>query len=503
MRPRILTAREAVDLITPGAALLSEGFVGACHAEELSMALEQRYLETGEPRNLTLVYAAGQGDGGSRGLSHLGHEGLVSKIICGHLNLAPALQKLVTENKVEAYNLPMGVMTHMVRDAAAGKPGTITHVGLGTFVDPRLEGGRLNSRTQKDIVSLLEIEGREYLFYRPLPVDVALLRGTYADELGNVSMEKEGMYSAMLATAQACKNRGGLVIVQVEEIVRAGSLDPRLVKIPGICVDILVPVRDSSNHMQTFASQFNPAYSGQIRVPAESMPPLPPGIRRIIAARAARELSPSAVVNLGIGMPEGVARIAGELGREDFVLTIEAGAIGGIPQGGLDFGCALNPWAIVDMPSQFDFYQGGGLDLTFLGLAQVDRAGNVNVSKFGSRIPGCGGFIDISQNARKVVFCGTFTTGGLEAEAADGMLKILREGREKKFLNQVEQVTFSREFARELGQEVLYVTERAVFRLTPDGLELTEVAPGIDLERDVLAQMEFQPILKNPKPMKI
>lgn len=498
MKPRIKSAREAVMLIPSGATVLSEGFVGACYAEELAIALEHRFLETGAPRDLTLVYAAGQGDGRGRGLDHLGHQGLLSKVICGHLNLAPRIQKLVAGNHVQAYNLPMGVMTHMIRDTAAGKPGTITHVGLGTFVDPRLEGGRLNNLTRKNIVRVIVIDEKEFLLYPSLPVDVALLRGTYADENGNISMEKEGLYSSMLASAQACKNRGGLVIVQVEEIVRAGSLDPRLVKIPGVCVDIIVKAENPANHMQTFASQYNPAFAGQIRVPAGANALLPQGIRRLIAARAANELSAGAVVNLGIGMPEGVARIAGEQGREDYVLTIEAGASGGLPQGGLDFGCALNPWAIVDMPSQFDFYQGGGLDMTFLGMAQVDGAGNVNVSKFGSRIPGCGGFIDISQNARKVVFCGTFTAGGLEIEIEEGSLRITREGREKKFLNQVEQVTFSGKYARENGQEVMYVTERAVFRLTPYGMELTEYAPGIDLERDILAQMEFPPIINLP-----
>jgi propionate CoA-transferase len=501
MGPKIMTAQDAVKLIPTGSTVLTEGFVGACFAEELAQALEQRFLETNNPRGLTLLYAAGQGDGVDRGLNHLGHEGLIQRVICGHLNLAPSIQKLVVENKVEAYNLPMGVISHMIRDSAAKKPGTITRVGLDTYVDPRLEGGKLNLSTQEDIIRLMEIDGEEYLFYKSFPVDVALLRGTYADELGNISMEKEGLYANMLAAAQACKNSGGLVIVQVENIVKAKTLDPRLVKIPGICVDIVVKAQESRNHMQTFASQYNPAFCGRIRVPVKSTPLMDMGVRKVISRRAAMELKTGAVVNLGIGMPEGVARIANELGRDDFVLTIEAGPIGGVPQGGLDFGCAINPWAIIDMPNQFDFYQGGGLDLTFLGLAQVDRAGNVNVSKFGSRIPGCGGFIDISQNAHKVVFCGTFTTKGFESKVEEGRLQIVQEGSQMKFLDQVEQITFSGKYAIKMDQEVLYVTERAVLQLTSQGLELLEYAPGIDIERDILAHMQFRPIIKNPAPM--
>lgn len=493
MKPRFLTAREAAALIPSNCTLLTEGFVGAGFPEELAIALERRFLETREPRNLTLFHVAGQGDGGEQGLNRLGYRGMVSRLICGHLNLAPRLQKLAADNSIAAYNLPMGVMAHLVRDAAAGKPGVLTQVGLGTFVDPRLEGGRLNARTQEDILRRLEIDGQEYLFYKTIPIDVALLRGTYADEKGNISMEKEGLITGALAAAQACRNHGGLVLVQVEKIVAAGSLDPRLVKIPGHCVDIVVEAENTLNHKQTYASQYNPAFCGALRYPNRKDQTRSSGIRYTIACRAAKELPPEAVVNLGIGMPEGVALAAGNLGREDFVLTIEAGLGGGVPQGGLDFGCALNPESIIDMPSQFDFYQGGGLDIAFLGMAQVDREGNVNVSKFGHRIPGCGGFIDISQNARKVVFCGTFTAGGFQGAIAEGKLKILREGRQKKFLRQVEQVTFSGSRALARGQEVMYITERAVFQLKPAGLELIELTGGTDLERDVLAQMEFAP----------
>lgn len=484
-----MTARDAVDLIPSQCTLLTEGFVGACFAEELAMALEQRFLETKLPRNLTLVYAAGQGDAGDRGLNHLGHAGLLRRVIGGHWNLVPKIQALAMAEEIEAYNLPQGVITHLTRDIAAGKPGTLTSVGLGTFVDPRQEGGRLNRRTKKDIVEVLETGGREFLFYHPFSVDVALLRGTYGDELGNVSMEKEGLTASMLAAAQAAKNSGGLVLVQVEKIVAANSLAPRSVQIPGILVDVLVPVAVKENHMQTYRTGYNPAFSGEIRAPLQSLPQLAPGVRRIIAQRALKELTPGAVVNLGIGMPEGIAALANEAGRNDFTLTVEAGPIGGIPQGGLDFGCAVNPQAIIDMASQFDFYQGGGLDIAFLGMAQVDRDGNVNVSKFSGKIPGCGGFIDISQNARKVVFCGSFTANGLEAKTTAKGVNIIREGSIRKFVPRVEQITFNGKLAAERGQDVLYITERAVFRLTKAGLKLEEVYPGIDHKRDILAQL--------------
>lgn len=500
MQPRILTAREAVDLIPAGSTVLTEGFVGACFAEELAVALGQRFVDTGQPRDLTLTYAAGQGDGRNRGLNHLGHEGLLKRVVGGHWNLVPRIQKLATDNKIEAYNLPQGVLTHLIRDIAAGKPGTISHVGLNTFVDPRLEGGKLNAKTSEDLVQVVVLADREWLFYKAFPIDVALLRGTWADELGNVSAEREGMTLSLRAAAQACKNSGGLVIVQVEDVVAAGSLDPRLVQIPGIYVDVLVPASHQDYHLQTFATRYNPGFCGEVRSLPLATGNLGPGLRRVIARRAAREIHQGAVVNLGIGMPEGVSMEAGRLGR-DFTLTVEAGAIGGVPQGGLDFGCSLNPQAIIDMPSQFDFYQGGGLDIAFLGMAQVDTYGNVNVSKFGGRIPGCGGFVDISQNARTVVFCGSFTTDGLRVSTGRHGLSIEQEGRVKKFISQVEQVTFSGSYANKTGQKVLYVTERAVFRLTPLGLELTETAPGIDVERDILGQMELRPTIASPGKM--
>ena len=502
MAVKFLTAKEAVELIKDGDMVATGGFVGNGHPEALSKALEARFVETGSPKNLSLFYAAGQGDGKDKCLNHLAHEGMIKRVIGGHWNLAPKLGALAAANKVEAYNLPQGVICHMFRDIAAHKVGTITHVGLNTFVDPRIEGGKLNEKTTEDIVEVVNIAGQERLLYKAFPINVVFLRGTYADEKGNISLVKEAVTLDATSMAQATRNSGGIVIVQVEKIVTAGSLDPKLVKIPGIYVDVVV-VAESADHMQTLVEQYNPAYSGAIKVPVGSLKPLPLDERKIIGRRAALELQPGTVVNLGIGMPEAVAMIANEEGIGDYMtLTLESGPIGGVPAGGLNFGVATNPEAIIDQSMQFDFYDGGGLDLAYLGAAEVDAEGNVNVSKLGSRIPGCGGFINITQNAKRVFYCGSFTAGGLEIAVADGKLIIKNEGKVKKYLNKVLQITFSGKYAREVRQPVMYITERCVFELQSDGVHLTEVAPGIDIEKDILAHMEFKPIIKGtPKLM--
>ena len=491
---KIMTAKEASMLVKDGATLAVGGFIGCNHPEELTTALEERFVETGSPKNLTLVYAAGQGDGKDKGLNHLGHEGLLKRIIGGHWGLTPKLQKLAVENKVEAYNLPQGVITHLFRDIAAGKPGTITHVGLDTFVDPRLDGGKINSKATEDVVKLIELEGNEFLYYKAFPIDVAFIRATYCDPEGNACMSREAVTLECLSIAQAVRASGGIVILQVESIVEAGSLDPRLVKVPGIYVDAIV-VSEPENHMQTFAEQYNPAYCGNIRVPVDSIKPMELGVRKIISRRAAMELKSNAVVNLGIGMPEGISNVANEEGVKGLKLTVESGPIGGVPAAGMSFGASANADAIIDQPYQFDFYDGGGLDIAFLGLAQCDVEGNINVSKFGIKVAGCGGFINITQNAKKVIFCGTFTAGKSDIRVEDGKLNIVQDGNTHKFLKQVEQVTFSGRYAKRVKRDVLYVTERAVFKLTEDGLMLIEIAPGVDLHKDILAHMDFTPMI--------
>ncbi|WP_459481409.1 acyl CoA:acetate/3-ketoacid CoA transferase [Clostridium saccharoperbutylacetonicum] len=492
---KIMSVEQAISLIKNGDTVAVGGFIGIGHPEEITKRIKEIYLEEGKPNKLTLVYAAGQGDGKEKGLNHFGQEGLLSKVIGGHWGLAPKIQKLAIENKIEAYNLPQGVISSLYRDIAAGKPGTITHVGLKTFVDPRVEGGKLNSCTTEDVVKMIEIDGKEYLYYKAFPINVAIVRATYADEEGNASLQKEAATLDGLAMAQAAKNSGGKVILQVEKIVSKGTLDPKLVKIPGILVDAVV-VASAENQMQTFGESFNPAFCGEIKMPANTIKCLPMDERKIIARRCAMELMPNAITNLGIGMPEGISMVANEEHIGDSMrLTIESGPIGGIPAGGLSFGAAINPDSIIDQSSQFDFYDGGGLDIAFLGLAQCDEKGNINVSKFGPKIAGCGGFINITQNAKKVIFCGTFTVGGLKTNISEGKLIIENEGKSKKFIKDVEQITFSGDYAKDVKQIVLYITERAVFRLTSAGVELEEIAPGVDLQKDILDQMDFKPII--------
>ncbi len=495
MKAKVLSAQQAASLISDGDKVILGGFIGAVVPEAIEQAIGECFLSTGHPRNLELYFTAGQGDGVDRATNHLAHTGMVSMACGGHWGLIPRLQKLANDNLITGYNFPQGVIAQLLRDSAAGKPGTLSHVGLGTFVDPRLGGGKINTVTHNDRVSLINIEEQEYLFYKRIDANVALLRGTTADENGNITMEDECLFLENLAAAQLVTNMGGTVIVQVKRVVKNGELDPQQVRIPGIFVNAVV-VADDESHMQTFAEPMNPAYCGRGEAASQVSQPRKLDAKKIIARRAAMELKQGAILNYGIGVPEVIATVTDEEGITDqMIATVEPGAIGGTPAGGLSFGASAFPEAIITQDQMFDFYDGGGIDQAFLGLAECDRKGDLNVSKFGPKIAGCGGFINITQNAKQVFFCGTFTAGKLQIETGNGQLTIVKDGHIKKLIDQVQQVTFSAQIARKNQKEVLYITERAVFRLGGDILELIEIAPGVDLERDVLAQMEFTPII--------
>lgn len=487
---KVVAFEEAVSYIHDND-LIMIGGSGGGHAvpEALIVALEARYLKEGHPRQISLLHPVGIGDNVSQGVGHLAHPGLVKRIVAGALVNSPAFQILASENKVEAYTLPQGALSELIREMASGRPGLLTQTGMHTFVDPRNNGGRQSECAQENLVELVHLAGKDWLFFKPYHVDVAFLRGTTADEDGNVSMEHEAIFGEMLSMAQATRRSGGIVIVQVARLAQRGTLPAKEVKIPGMLVDLVVV---DPGQRQTYKMDYSPAYAGEIKVPLTDILPLPLDLRKVIARRAAMELVPSAVCNLGSGVSTGIASIAAEEGFLDqIVLTNEQGLIGGAPSS--DAGAAVNFTSIVDQPYQFDFYDGGGLDLAFLSFAQVDADGSVNVSRFNGRIIGVGGFINISQHAKKVIFSGAFTAGDVEIAWPAGKTVITKEGKFNKFISRLEQVSYNGQFAQERNQEALYITERAVFRRGKEGIELIEIAPNIDLDRDILAHMDFKP----------
>lgn len=489
-RGKIISAREAVDLIESGQSVFFSGSGGGhLVPEAVIIALAERFNETGAPRDLCLGSVVSLGDWDSTGFGRLALPGLARRVVSAGFNNCPAIAAQAIANEIEAYTLPQGVLSQLMREAAAGRPGLLTEIGLGTFVDPRQTGGRQSERTNEDIVELLSIGGRECLFYAAPRVDVAVIRGSTADETGNITLEDEAIFGEVFAMACAARRNGGRVIAQVKRIAQAGTLHPKAVKVPGVLVDHIVL---DPGQMQTYQTAYNPGYAGALKVPAKDIARLPHDVRKVIARRGAMELFPDAVVNIGYGVSIGITSIAAEEGFLDRIcLTVEQGLFGGAPALGKDFGTGVNYAAMIDQPSQFDFYDGGGLDMAFLSFAQVDRHGNVNVSRYGKHITGPGGFINISQGTPKVTFSGTLTTGGLEIAPVGGKMKITNEGRVRKFVEEVEQITFSGSAARARGQDITYITDRAVFKLGPDGLVLTEIAPGIDLERDIRGQIGF------------
>ncbi|KJS82157.1 MAG: CoA-transferase [Peptococcaceae bacterium BICA1-8] len=496
MAPKFLSAVDAVKLVKDEDLVILEGAGGgSLEAGDLISALAKRYEKTGEPKNLTLVHVSGLGNNHELGLSQLALPGLAKRVIGGHWGMSPKMCQMAADEELEAFNLPQGVLSQLMREIAGGRLGLITHVGMGTFVDPRIEGGKLNQKAKDsdfEVVELIDIKGQQRLFYPVFSPNIAFIKGSTADTKGNISFEKEPTFLEALSMAQATKNKGGKVVVQVQRLAEAGSLNPKLVKIPGNLVDVVVV---EPEQWQTVDRQYNPGLSGETRLPLSEIKPLSLNERKIIARRAAMEVEPG-IINIGMGIPDGIANVAAEEGFLDRItFCIEHGIYGGVPAGGVLFGVTYNPEVMIDAPYQFDFFDGGGLNLACLGMAQVDMRGNVNVSKIGKKVIGTGGFVNISQNAKKMVFCGTFTGGGLENSISNGELQITNEGKYPKFVYRVDQITFSGEYASASDQQVLYVTERAVFQLTTQGVELIEIAPGIDLIKDVLEKLPFKPLI--------
>jgi propionate CoA-transferase len=496
---KVITADQAAELIQAGQTLGIQGIICTSVAEDLIEALARRFKATGEPKGITIFTESGIGDGDKRGLNALALEGLIGELHCAHLGTAPAMAAAVAGNTFPAFIVPQGVNAQLLRAIAGHKPGVITTVGLGTYADPRVEachGNQAAKDSGKRVVELLELDGQEYLRYLPRKIDICFIRATSADEVGNLSIEKESIRFDQLEMATATRNSGGIVIAQVERIVERGSLNPHSVVIPGLLVDYVVRA-DPAHHLQCLIDpDYHPEWSGEARLPMAAAERTALTARKVCGRRAAFLLKDGYHVNLGIGIPDSVSDVAAEENLSASIsMSIEAGIYGGVPMGGLRICSAHNPECIISQVATFDIYDGGGIDLAVLGAAEIDREGNVNVSKFAGRVVGPGGFVNISQSTKTVAFVGTFTAGGNRYQIGDGRLTILEEGRNIKFKDKVEQITFSGPYAAASGKDVYYITERAVFKLTEGGIKLIEIAPGVDLRRDILDQMEFEPLI--------
>lgn len=494
-RVPVLCAQDAVNYIPDEATLCVLGAGGGIlEATSLITALADRYKTTQSPRDLSLISPTGLGDRAERGISPLAQEGLVKWALCGHWGQSPRISDLAEQNKIAAYNYPQGVLTQAIRASAAHQPGILSNIGIGTFVDPRQQGGKLNEVTKDELIKLVEIDNQEYLFYKAIAPNVAFIRATTCDSEGYASFEDEVMYLDALVIAQAVHNNGGIVMMQVQKMVKKATLHPKSVRIPGYLVDIVVV--DSTQTQLYGGAPVNRFISGDFVLDDSTKMAIPLNQRKLVARRALFEMRKGAVGNVGVGIADGIGLVAREEGcADDFVLTVETGPIGGITTQGVAFGANVNTRAILDMTSQFDFYHGGGLDVCYLSFAEIDRYGNVGVHKFNGKIMGTGGFIDISATSKKIIFCGTLTAGSLKTDVGDGKLTIVQEGKVKKFIQDIPEITFSGKIALERGLDVRYITERAVFTLKADGLHLVEIAPGVDLEKDILAQMDFTPVI--------
>lgn len=501
MKANFITASEAAHMIKDNMTVCPIGMTLISASEAILKAIEASYLEKGHPHNLTLLHSCGQSDR-KDGIQHFAHEGLVTRIIGSHWGLQPRWMEMIANNKVEAYCLPQGQVAQLYRSMACGLPGKMSKIGIGTFIDPRYEGGKMNERTKKlgDIVEVMDFHGEDYLFYNQIPIDVCIIRGTECDEMGNLTTDEEAMKLEVLPAVLATKRYGGKVIAQVKRVVQTGTLNPKNVTVPGVFIDgIVVCENPDVDHRQTSSWVFDPAYSGQIRVPQSAIEPLPMNVRKFIGRRALKEVYPGCVINLGTGIPNDViGSISHEEGiSEDVMITVESGIYGGIQAGGINFGIGKNLYAMIGHHEQMDYYNGAGVDVTFMGFGELDSEGNINATKMGPKCTGCGGFIDITQNAKKVVFCGTFTANGCEFTFDNNKLTILKEGKIKKMVSEVAQFSFNGKISRDSDQEVYVVTERAVFKLVKDGVMLIEIAPGIDLQTQVLDMMDFTPIISS------
>ena len=501
MSGKLMSADDAVKMVNTGDTLATCSIAGGITPDKLFAALGRRYARTGEPGRLTAYFPAAVGDGQNiKGLDHLAREGMLKRIIGGSYSIAgsnekpPKIYEYIVNNRLEAYNLPMGVMMQLLREIAAKRPGVVTTVGLGTFVDPRQDGGRMNAAAPPDLVELIELAGREYLFFKTFPINVAFIRGTTADENGNLTMEHEYSLSTVLPLAMAARNSGGKVIAQVKRLAARGVLNPQMVRVPGVLVDAVVLDPDQ---LVTTGLAYDPASCGEMKLSMDLLQPDPlPDIRRALLRRVIQQLRRGQLVNLGYGITAYVPSVVLEEGlQNELTFTTEHGCYGGHPYTALQFGGAYNADALIESTSQFDFIDGGGPDAVCLSFAELDRAGNVNVTKLKDMphvVTGAGGFIDLVTNSRKIVFCGTVTAGGLKIDVSDGKLRVLKEGRFRKIVPQVQQVSFNGPRAVEKGQEVVYVTDRGVFQLDRDGLLLTEIAPGLDAARDLQPVIDFE-----------